>query len=229
MYSLPIPRFSSIRTGAYARVGVAALHLAEGRPAAAEETLRGIISTGFLVAEEGPTLIDNLVGYTIVKIGGDALESFYLASGRTEEAENLRWVRETAESVEALSRATGVGGDVQASLQRMADVVVSPQSIRGLKWELFVLLNTIGPCMNAHRVVFGPDERYTTWLETARSHLVRYPSEAEVFSVAQRGLIGTRASTASGSWITTFLSIGLGGGASPGSCAVTLGLAPQMM
>jgi len=229
MYSLPIPRFSSIRTGAYARVGVAALHFVEGRPAAAEETLRGIISTGFLVAEEGPTLIDNLIGYTIVKIGGDALESFYLASGRTEEAENLSWVRETAQRVEVLSRATVGSGDVQASLQRMADVVVSPQSIRGLKWELFVLLNTIGPCMNAHRVVFGPDERYTTWLETARSHLARYPSEAEIFSVAQRGLIGTRASTASGSWITTFLSIGLGGGASPGSCAVTLGLAPQMM
>ncbi len=229
MYSLPIPRFSSIRTGAYARVGVAALHLAEGRPAAAEETLRGIISAGFLVAEEGPTFIDNLIGYTIVKIGGDALESLYLASGRAEDAENLRWMRETAESVEMLARTAGVGGDVQASLQRMADVVVSPQSIRGLKWEFFVLLNTIGPCMNAHRVVFGPDERYTTWLETARSHLVRYPSEAEVFSAAQRGLMGTRASTASGSWITLFLRIGLGGGASPGSCAVTLGLAPQSM
>ncbi|MFG1691081.1 hypothetical protein ACGF5M_02805, partial [Gemmatimonadota bacterium] len=229
MYSLPIPRFTPIRTGAYARVGVAALQFADGRPVAAEETLRGIISAGFLVAEEGPTLIDNLVGYTIIKTGGDALESFYLASGRTEEAENLRWVREMAESVESLSSALGIRGDVQTSLQRMAEVVVSPHSIRGLRWEFFVLLNTIGPCMNAHRVVFGPDERYTTWLDSARSQLVRYPSEAEVFGVAQRGLIGTRISTASGSWITTLLSIGLGGGASPGSCAVTLGLAPQMM
>jgi hypothetical protein len=229
MFSLPIPRFSSIRTGTYARIGVAALHFAEGRPAAAEETLRGIISAGFLVAEEGPTLIDNLIGYIVIKNGGDALESFYQAGGQAEEARDLRWVRETAESVELLTRTTLVQGDVQASLQNMADVVVTPQALRGLRWEYFVLLNTIGPCMNAHRVVFGPDDRYASWLETARSHLVRYPSEADVFKVAEGGLIGTRISTASGTWVSRLLSIGLGGGASPGSCAVTLGLAPQMM
>jgi hypothetical protein len=70
---LPIPRFGGLRTAAYARIGAAAFEVEQGRPERPEQMVREVISVGFLLGDHGPTLIENLIGHTIVRTGGVAL------------------------------------------------------------------------------------------------------------------------------------------------------------
>jgi hypothetical protein len=62
--------------------------------------------------------------------------------------------------------------------------------MRGLRWEYFITLATMAPCVNMHRVVFGADDSYTAFIEEARGSLIRWPSEQPVFELARRGWVG---------------------------------------
>ncbi|HXV85352.1 MAG TPA: hypothetical protein VD793_01575, partial [Gemmatimonadales bacterium] len=55
--NLPIPRFTSIRQGARAHLARAAAELGQGRRAEAERTIREVISVGFRLLDDGPTLM----------------------------------------------------------------------------------------------------------------------------------------------------------------------------
>ncbi len=57
MATLPIPRSNRLRLGAQAHIGKAVYQLALGDAAAAELTIREVISVGFLLVEEAPTII----------------------------------------------------------------------------------------------------------------------------------------------------------------------------
>ena len=63
---------------------------------------------------------------------------------------------------------------------------------RGLRWEYFMTFNSFGSCLNLQNVVFGEGDDYDAWVAKARSTLVRYPSEADVFELFKAGLLGTK-------------------------------------
>src|SRR5690606_7457845 len=65
VFELPIPHCGGLRDASQFHVARAVLELARGDTAAAETTLREIISVGLLVTRESPTLIDVLVGTSI--------------------------------------------------------------------------------------------------------------------------------------------------------------------
>ena len=92
--ALPWPRFAAVRTAGLAQVSKAAVELSDGNAAEAEQTLRELISSGFLLMDQGPTLIDNLMGVVLVNMGGDALEVFFVRTGRTADAQARSWSRE---------------------------------------------------------------------------------------------------------------------------------------
>ena len=74
VFTLPFPHFTEVRYAALARVAKAIVEQIGGQPDQAEISIREVISAGFLLVDEGPTLIDNLVGVAVANIGGDALE-----------------------------------------------------------------------------------------------------------------------------------------------------------
>jgi len=78
--TIPIPRYASLREGSYAQVARAIVQLREGRVQAAEMTLREIVSVGFLLVDDGPMLVDNLVGLELVRTGGEALVALFGAT-----------------------------------------------------------------------------------------------------------------------------------------------------
>ena len=215
---LPWPRFQAFRTAGLARVAKAAVELADGDPAAAEETLQELISTGFLLVDEGPTLIDNLVGVVLTDMGGDALAALYARTGREEAAGELVWAREAALQAARKARAGMIREDIHALLQGVPELVQNDEALRGLRWEYFAIFNLLAPCINLHKMVFGPGETYEDWRHDARDALVRVRGERELFELAESGALGAGRARMDG-FLPRLLSLTLGSGGTPGSCA----------
>jgi hypothetical protein len=216
--ALPWPRFPEFRTAGLAQVAKASVELSSGRQADAEQTLRELISTGFLLVDQGPTLLDNLMGVVLANMGGDALEEYYRRIGRPADAEALAFARSAAVGAARRARAGMIPEDIHALLQGVPDLVETGDALRGLRWEYFAAFNMLSPCINLHKMVFGPDETYDEWRERARDTLVRVPGERELFDLAESGVLGSGGQELEG-FFARFLSLTLGSGGAPGSCA----------
>lgn len=186
---LPIPRFGEFRQAAIARLAAAAGDLARGRTGDAEEKIKEVVSVGLLLGDEGPTLLDNLVGYMVAGTGGTALEEFYDAVGREDEADR---VRELAGAARRASRRihTLPPSGTEAFVRSLPDLVQDTLAVRGLRWEYFILTATLTPCLNLQRMVFGPGDTYRDFVERSRRALVRWPSEDQLFDLARVGYWG---------------------------------------
>lgn len=192
MATVPVPRFGAVREAAYARVGMAVLAWSNGDSAEAEEYLTEIISVGLLLADEGPTLIDNLIGVVLVETGGSALEALFRVSGQAGRAAELSRLRQVAERVAERAPA-GLASTSEGFVRSLPGLVLDPDAVHGFRWEYFINLATIAPCMNLNRMVFGAGEDYDDFLEEARALLVRYDSDAALFELARHGWAGTAA------------------------------------
>jgi hypothetical protein len=188
--NLPIPRFSGVRDGARAHLALAALELADGRPARAEQTIREVISVGFRLLDDGPTLLDNLVGVALVDMGGEGLERFFRATGRSRDAESLDWARSASRRAADRMVAGEAGWSVEAGLRAMPAVVLDSSQARGLRWELLSWTAVFAPCANIRSVAFGPGEDYARWLASARNGLVRRSSDEALLTLTLKGPFG---------------------------------------
>lgn len=215
---LPWPRFQAFRTAGLAQVSKAAVEVADGQPEEAEQTLRELVSTGFLLIDQGPTLLDNLIGVELTRMGGNALEAYYGRTGDPSAAESLEWAREGALAAAKKSRAGLVPEDARLLLQGVPTLVQNDDALRGLRWEYFATFNMLAPCINLHKMVFGPDETYAEWRRRAERSIVRTPGEQELFDLAETGVVGSGAQELQG-FLPRFLSLVLGSGGAPGSCA----------
>jgi hypothetical protein len=210
--------FPALRTAGLARVAKAAAELADGQPQEAEGTLRELISTGFLLIDEGPTMLDNLMGVVLADMGGDALEAYYRRTGQNVLADELEWARSSALGAARKARAGLIPEDIHSLLQGIPDLVEAEDALRGLRWEYFATFNTLAPCINLHKMVFGPDETYEDWRERVRDALVRMDGERELFELAESSVVGAGRGQLEG-FFPRFLSLTLGSGGAPGSCA----------
>jgi hypothetical protein len=215
---LPWPRFQAFRVAGLAQVAKAAVEASNGDSGQAEETLRELISTGFLLVDQGPTLLDNLIGVELTRMGADALEGYYELRGDPESAESLAWARNGALAAARKSRAGLIPEDARALLQGVPDLVENDEALRGLRWEYFATFNMLAPCINLQKMVFGPDDTYDEWRQRAERTIVRVPGEQELFDLAESGVLGSGGQELGG-FLPRFLSLVLGSGGAPGSCA----------
>ena len=189
MATIPTPRFRPLRDAAKVHVASAAVALVDGRPADAERRLREIISVGFLLGDQGPTLLDNIVGYSLIEDGGAALTDFFRATGRAADAATLSRLVQVSERAGELARLEYARGP-EAYVRALPGMIMDTTLMRGLRWEYFISLSTMAPCLNMHRIVFGADEAYSDFVDGARVSLVRWPQEEAVFELARRGWVG---------------------------------------
>lgn len=220
-FDLTLPPFSGIRTAAQAHVAKAALELSEGRPEQAERSLREVISAGFVLIDEGPVVIESLLGTVAVNMGGDALEELYRVTGRHDEAEDLRWVREEAIRVADSSLFTDGNTTLEGGLWEISELALDDKIARGMRWEFFMMFQALERCTDLHGLVFGGGRPYEYWLERARQSLVRRPSDEELFVFLQRPLAA--ANTASFGWLGAINGIIFGSEAGWNSCGPGLG------
>lgn len=215
---LPWPRFQAFRSAALARIAKASVEVADGDRGQAEQTLRELISTGFLLIDQGPTLLDNLIGVELTRMGADALEGYYMNLGEAERAESLAWAREGALGAAKKARAGLIAEDARALLQGVPDLVENDDALRGLRWEYFATFNMLAPCINLHKMVFGADETYDEWRQRAERTIVRTPGEQQLFDLAENSVLNAGSQDVSG-FLPRFLNLLLGNGNAPGSCA----------
>jgi len=187
--AFPYPQVGPLRSAANARVAMAALAMLEDDNEAAERLLSEVVSVGFLLADQGPMLIDVFVGHAIIRVGGAALEDLYSETGQTAAAAELSRLHQVAERTARFIRVnqeTGIEGWVSSMPQLVLDTTVVP----ALRWEYFAAVTTVAPCLNLNRMVFGADDGYETFIEQARESLVRYPSDEALFEISKYGWIG---------------------------------------
>jgi hypothetical protein len=218
VFELPWPRFAALRTAGLAQVARAAVQMSEGSPADAERSVREVISAGFLLVDEGPTLVDNLMGVALVTMGGDALEELYKKTARAEEAERIRWARESAAKSASMARVGNTEQDIHTLLRGIPDLVEREDALRGLRWEYLATFNMLAPCINLQKTVFGPDATYDEWMERAQSALARVPGEAALFELARSGAGGV-GDVRPSSGLARLVGLTLGTRTQPGSCA----------
>jgi hypothetical protein len=87
-------------------------------------------------------------------------------------------------------------------------MVADTSVARGLRWEVFIGITTLTPCVNLQRLVFGPDPSYWNFVEAAHDQLVAWPSEEGLFERARAGWFGSRAD-APGTLVGRILSISM--------------------
>ena len=218
---LPWPRFQAYRTAGLAQVARASVELSDGRPAEAKRALADLTATGFLLIDNGPTLLDNLMGVVLVNMAGDALEAYHERVGGSTEARALASARASAANSARKARAGMIPEDIHSLLQGVPQLVETEDALRGLRWEYFSTFNTLAPCMNLHKMVFGSDDSYAAWRERARESLVRVGGEGDLFDLAENGATGLRNRQVEG-FLPRFLSLMLGGRGTPGSCAALI-------
>jgi hypothetical protein len=161
-FSMPIPRFASTKSYAYASVTRAAHHLAEGRADSASAALQSAIGVGFALVDNGNTLIDQLIGVVIVGIARGALEELWTIT------KDPRGAMLTA----AVAAAT------EASTRPNAPAVAT----RGREVEQ-AALERLGVCTTLRGVLFGPDEEADRTLALRRAALARSPGEHALFDL----------------------------------------------
>ena len=215
--SRPVSRFNHVRLGAQAHVGKAVHELAHGDVSAAESTIREVITVGFLMVDDGPTIIDNLLGFGLINLGADALETFLETTGRDTDLAALRQVREAATRASKV-QVRGQALNLESVLAQLPEMAANPATLRGLRWDLFTLTNTLTPCINLNRVVFGPDSTYGDWLERVRVSLVQWPSEEALFDLSLDGYFGAPTQSDRSTLLARVLGITMGGSDTPGSC-----------
>lgn len=215
IFTLPFPHFTEVRYAALARAAKAVLEQIDGRPAQAETSVREIIMTGFLLMDQGPTLIDNLVGVAVANIGGDALEGLYQIQGRDDALETLKWARESSTNAARAARLGLTEEDIHTILRGIPDIVENESALRGLRWEYLATFNMLAPCINLQKMVFGPDETYQDWLDRVRVSLVQVPGDGALFELAQSGAFGAAQEPGT---LTRLMTMTLGTQTRPGSC-----------
>jgi hypothetical protein len=221
-FELPIPSFVAIRNGTDAHVALAALQLSQGNQSRAEETIREVISLGFAMIDEGSSIIDGMIGARVVDVGAQALELLFGATGRTGEAESLRWLRTGMEAALERAAVTRTGFDAEGALRMMPDAVLDETVLRGIRWEYFLTFATLAPCVNLNNVVFGAGQSYEQWLEDAEQALVRRPSDEAMFRFLEKGWFRGAGAAEAPAWIKAALRFTFGE-ASGGTCAAQLG------
>jgi hypothetical protein len=181
LFSLPFVPSRPLREVAQARIAASVLAFERGDHAAAERMLEEIVSVGFLLRDEAPTMSDAIQGISLLRMGARGLAALYDQTGKTAEAERTR---ATIGAVDELP----IDRRGARSLEALYAYVLDDRNPRAARWETFAALQSAAPCMSLYAGIFGPTKEHRAWVERVRKALVRTPSEARFFKVIEKGI-----------------------------------------
>lgn len=176
---MPIPRFASTKSYAYASAARAAAHLANAHPDSAEQALRSTISFGFAMSDNATTLIEQLIGVVIVDIGRAELEQLF------EVTKDPRGAL-LAARVDSFTTLSETPGD--------------DSGMRGLAIER-AALTAVAPCTNVRELIFGLSDAHRAEMEATRKRFQRFPSDSALFDMIEAGPSRWTLSPGSTGWL----------------------------
>jgi hypothetical protein len=175
-------------------VSRAAWHLANGRRDSAETVLRSIASYGFVLIDNGTTVMDELIGAVIVGIGRDALRQFYVITGdpRAAAAAVAASPKLSGQQPSRPLNATATVGELRAQLLESA---ANPSVRRAERFEDLGKL-AVSECTNVRELMFGARPDVSDAFRRARQELARYPAEQALLDLEARRMDGIARSVA---------------------------------
>jgi len=185
-----IPRldYPAVQSLAYSRIAQAALDLANGRIAAAELSLREVISFGFVLTDSR-SLQDDLVGMKILRRARANLVSLYEATGRSAEAAAISSDVTAGTSYYDYTETSDMRMTPEARGRRRQHIIEDSTAPPGLRWELTTKLMAFEPCGDLRQMIFGPDKSHLTRMAEARRLLVKLPGDDIRMRIAENALI----------------------------------------
>jgi hypothetical protein len=163
--TLPMPKWAQTKGYAYASVARAAHHLAEGDRAGAEAALRGTLGAGYALVDDGNSIVDELIGMSIIAAGREALQQLW------ELTDDAR-----ADSLRAR----------HDSLTGAAEGPDAPAvATRGLEIERAGLAR-LAVCTSVGGVLRGHDDTAEREFSLRRRALARTPGEQALFDLIER-------------------------------------------
>jgi hypothetical protein len=191
-WGMPMPSYGTTKMLAYASISRAAYHMAAGRRDSAEFALRGAVSVGFLMVDEGNTLMEQLIGIVITSIARQGLIDFYKAIGDPRGALLQARLDSIVAQVEAAplpaSSGFAAGLDLRdAAVMRSATMQLASDrgETRSLRLELMHPL-ALAPCTNLRELVFGFDPDLRALFDHQKASLGRYASDTAVIELIER-------------------------------------------
>jgi hypothetical protein len=221
VHSLPFPLFGQVRQGALIRMAGAAMHARQGRHAEAEAALLELVSAGLVIAREGTSVIDMLVGASIASAAGKVLVAFYESRGRTAEADALHHARRGVEVARTFAAAAPRAAELNENMHGLMTFAANASLPRGMRWEAFATIQLTAGCLNPYTAVFGHGAEYNAWREQTHRTLVRYPSEEALYRATLKGLV-PELGGGGGNVVLRLVGMTLRRGANEGACAALL-------
>lgn len=179
---MPVVSYKTSKEMAYAAVSRAAYHLATGQRDSAETILRSILSVGFALIDDGPMVVDRVIGNEVVGIGRDALRRFFTMTN--DPRANSPAV---AKPVSATSQRAP--SDAEPSVDEMRKTLIArsmdPARSRAERFETLNMLSA-SSCTNVPELLFGRRPDVTAAFQHARQSLARYPSEQALLDLLSR-------------------------------------------
>ncbi len=179
---MPDPKYGAVREVANAAMSRAAYHMSLGQRDSAEAVLRSIVSFGFVLMDNGTSILDEFIGNVIVNIGRDALLRFYTIA--QDPRANLPALAPLPKGAMTFSfrEPPAPVDEVRARLiARVAD----PSAYRAERYAALRALSEAS-CTNARELVFGPRSDVVDAISKARRDLARYPSEQALVDLTGR-------------------------------------------
>jgi hypothetical protein len=182
--TLPVVRFAGTKELAYANASRAAYYLAIGQPERAEQVLRGTVSFGFALIDNGANTLDALIGRIVVEIGRSNLEQLDVARGMTRNVAHD--VAPPASNVKVGTAASATRTQEQFR-QRLVATSEDPSLPRSLRYSALRALST-STCSNVRDLLFGPRADVKDAFRRAKADLARYPSERAYVDLVEGGI-----------------------------------------
>ncbi len=184
-FELPITQTGAVRDAAEAAVSRAAYHFANGQRDSAEVILRSIVSFGFTMVDNGPGLVHQLTGRSVVAIGMEGLESFYsVTHDRRAAAVRAAKPNLSAPGHLRLSGASDVRS-VEAMRRELIRRIDDPTELRGVRFHSLEVLS-MSSCTSVRELLLGPRADVDDAFARAKHELARYPSEQAYIDLMRR-------------------------------------------
>ena len=180
-YQLPLFKYKFAKEVAYAAVSRAAYHMALGQRDSAETILRSVVSFGFMLVDNGTSILDELIGNVIVGIGRDGLLRFYVITNDPRASMPALSIPARVAATPNPMRAGNMEDRRRLLITRSQDARTSP----GERYEALHLLSA-SACTNVRELLLGRRSDVTDALRNASMHLARYPSERALVELLGR-------------------------------------------
>jgi hypothetical protein len=177
---LPIPRVSSFQSAVRVWCGRAALELHDGTPARADTTLREALSASLLLMDEGPTVVELLVGAAMAKSVALDLATLYELTGRANEGARIREAIARARPIQLPGRLGEKKLDGWDVIEALPAAAARRDIPPALKWEWIHYAQAV----KLQQYCLYDDELgadYAVWRDGLRAGLTRRPSDAMYF------------------------------------------------